>query len=91
MAKRSIPRFVLSLQDTKTEIDGPLGRQYYNITIGFSSKKQLLEAHSEIDGRSELLNVIDTFFDTVGQLGKRRGGSKKSYTAVEIKKEKPSE
>lgn len=63
MAK--VPRFVLSIQDTKTEVDGPMGVQYYNITIGFKSKRQLLTAVSKLDGRNELQNVIDTFFDTV--------------------------
>lgn len=82
--KGSVPRFVLMLQDTKTEIDGPNGRQYYSIQVGFSSKRQLQEAQSELDGRSELQNVVDAFFENVEAFGKRRGGESKGFTAVKV-------
>lgn len=82
--KKSVPRFVLSLQDTKTEVDGPMGRQYYNITVGFSSKQHLLRSVSKFDGASELQHIIDTFFDTVEKMGKRKGGETKGFTQVGV-------
>lgn len=77
-SEQSIPRFVFSISDTKTEIDGPNGRVYYNITIGFENKQQLMESQSQLDGSSELLNVIETFFETVKKF------DDDNYTAVKV-------
>lgn len=83
MPRKAIPRFVLSLVDTKTTIEGPKGKQYYSLNVGFSSKRKLLEPVSQHDGRSELVNVIDTFFETVEQMGPRKGGVTKGFQAHE--------
>lgn len=85
--KKAVPRFVLMLQDTKTEIDGPMGRQYYSLAVGFHKKSDLFKPIPEEDGGNELNRVIDHFFTTVAGFGPHKGGAKKNYTAVEVKDE----
>lgn len=69
MAKKKLPRFVLSVVDTKHQVHGPKGLVYYNITVGFHSIEQLLkpieshQGHPE-DGENELMRVLQTFEQT---------------------------
>jgi hypothetical protein len=65
---KELPRFVLMLQDTKHEVDGLRGKQFYSIQVAFDSKEQLLRAETKLDGSSELLHLVDVFFENVEQL-----------------------
>lgn len=70
MARKSkaIPRFVLSLTDTKNVMPGPDGERYFSTTIGFDDFEQLRHPIPEEDGGNELNRVIRFFQEAVTNL-----------------------
>ena len=70
---KKIPRYVLSITDTRTTVPGPQGDQHYAISVASNVFEDLVgEIPAEEDAKYEIQRVFFQFYKTVKQLETER-------------------
>lgn len=84
--EKDLPRYVLSLTDTKTIIPGANGDQYFNITAGSDKLTDFTKRTKDPDGknRNEVQRMFVFFAEQVDKMGSRPFGKPKKYDKVKI-------